>query len=135
MIVIAIIGVLATIAVPNFLTYRNKSRIAAVIGDSEAIRSALAAYAADSLDNHYPASSDITSYIMLRTIINRHGGSLPLEVDFNLNHYSRFSTNGGEDDSYSMRLSVKNMPDIYSGFEILITPTGIMKCTANNNPC
>ena len=32
MIVVAIIGILAAIAVPNFITYRNKSRVAATVG-------------------------------------------------------------------------------------------------------
>ena len=36
MIVVAIIGILAAIAVPNFITYRNKSRVAAAVGTSEA---------------------------------------------------------------------------------------------------
>jgi len=32
MIVVAIIGILAAIAVPNFISYRNKSRVAAGVG-------------------------------------------------------------------------------------------------------
>ena len=32
MIVVAIIGILAAIAVPNFLAYRNKSRVASAVG-------------------------------------------------------------------------------------------------------
>ena len=47
MIVVAIIGILAAIAVPNFISYRNKSRVAAGVGTSEGIRAALASYAAD----------------------------------------------------------------------------------------
>ena len=35
MIVVAIIGILAAIAVPNFLNYRNKSRVAAVVGTGD----------------------------------------------------------------------------------------------------
>ena len=37
MIVVAIIGILATIAVPNFISYRNKSRVAAAVGSSEGL--------------------------------------------------------------------------------------------------
>ena len=37
MIVVAIIGILAAIAVPNFIAYRDKSRIAASIGTAESI--------------------------------------------------------------------------------------------------
>ena len=53
MIVVAIIGILAAVAVPNFLAYRDRSRQAAVIATGEAVRSAQAAYAADSNNNEY----------------------------------------------------------------------------------
>ena len=49
MIVVAIIGILAAIAVPNFLAYRNKARVASTVGSGEGVRSALAAFAADSV--------------------------------------------------------------------------------------
>ena len=44
MIVIAIIGVLAAIAIPNFISYRNKSYCAAVEGDAKSVAAALASY-------------------------------------------------------------------------------------------
>jgi type IV pilus assembly protein PilA len=53
MIVVAIIGILAAVAVPNFIAYRDRSRQAAIIATGEAVRSAQAAYAADSTDNLY----------------------------------------------------------------------------------
>ena len=56
MIVVAIIGILAAIAVPNFISYRNKSRVAAGVGTSEGIRAAFASYAADAANNAYPPS-------------------------------------------------------------------------------
>src|SRR5215813_187052 len=76
MIVVAIIGILAAIAVPNFINYRNKSRIAAGVATSESIRAALASYAADSTDNLFPAAGSITSYGTLSAIANRNGGAL-----------------------------------------------------------
>ena len=66
MIVVAIIGILAAIAVPNFISYRNKSRVAAGVGTSEGIRAAFASYAADSPNNLYPLSATIgTNYANL----------------------------------------------------------------------
>jgi prepilin-type N-terminal cleavage/methylation domain-containing protein len=44
MIVIAIIGILAAIAVPNFISYRNKAYCSAVESDANAIASAIADY-------------------------------------------------------------------------------------------
>jgi prepilin-type N-terminal cleavage/methylation domain-containing protein len=55
MIVVAIIGILSAVAVPNFIAYRDRSRQAAVIATGEAVRSAQAAYASDSADNLYAA--------------------------------------------------------------------------------
>jgi prepilin-type N-terminal cleavage/methylation domain-containing protein len=44
MIVIAIIGILAAIAIPNFIAYRNKAYCSAVESDAQAIMAALADY-------------------------------------------------------------------------------------------
>lgn len=44
MIVIAIIGVLAAIAIPNFISYRNKSYCTQVAGDAQAVKGAIGAY-------------------------------------------------------------------------------------------
>ncbi len=44
MIVIAIIGILAAIAIPNFISYRNKSFCSAAESDANAIASAIADY-------------------------------------------------------------------------------------------
>jgi len=54
MIVVAIIGILAAVAVPNFITYRDNSRQAAVIATGGSTRAALASYAATETDNLYP---------------------------------------------------------------------------------
>ena len=54
MIVVAIIGILAAIAVPNFVSYRNRSRVAASVGTCESVRGAMAAFAADSNGNLFP---------------------------------------------------------------------------------
>lgn len=136
MIVVAIIGVIATIAVPNFFSYRNKSRIAAVVSSSESIRASLASFSADSRQNLYPASSAIVDFSSLRALVNAHGGSLAAVTDFTIMHYTRYDSDAdGEEDAYSMRLSVPGMPNTFIGYEILITPTGISKCTASGTPC
>jgi type IV pilus assembly protein PilA len=44
MIVIAIIGILAAIAIPNYITYRNKSYCSAAESDANAVSSAIADY-------------------------------------------------------------------------------------------
>src|SRR2546429_5379405 len=77
MIVVAIIGILAAIAVPNFITYRNKSRVAATVGTGDSVRAAIASFAADSVDNLYPSSALITDYATLRTQANKNCAMLP----------------------------------------------------------
>jgi prepilin-type N-terminal cleavage/methylation domain-containing protein len=44
MIVIAIIGILAAIAIPNFISYRNKAYCARVESDAQNIQAAIASY-------------------------------------------------------------------------------------------
>ena len=79
MIVVAIIGILAAIAVPNFVYYRNRSRVAATVGTCESIRGAMAAYAADSASHQFPNPGadwqDITDWDNLITALNSNGAS------------------------------------------------------------
>src|SRR5215510_6856373 len=78
MIVVAIIGILAAIAVPNFISYRDKSRVAAAVSSGDGIRAAIASYAADSVGNFYPSGgSAFGNYAAMRTILNKNGGTLP----------------------------------------------------------
>ena len=52
MIVVAIIGILAAVAVPNFISYRDRARVVAALASGA--RGALAAAAADHIDSLYP---------------------------------------------------------------------------------
>jgi len=117
--------------VPNFITYRNKSRVAATVGTGDSVRAALASFAADSADNLFPASATITDYATLRTQANKNGATLPAAGTFTLTHYTRHDTDGdGVDDSYSMRLVVTGVPGTFTGNNLLITPEGgVQRCT------
>ena len=57
MIVIAIIGILAAIAIPNFIAYRNKAYCSAAENDAHALASALADYYAIPGNNTVPAAN------------------------------------------------------------------------------
>jgi prepilin-type N-terminal cleavage/methylation domain-containing protein len=54
MIVIAIIGILAAIAIPNFISYRNKAFCSRAESDATAIQSAIASYFSE------PANTTVT---------------------------------------------------------------------------
>ena len=70
MIVVAIIGILAAVAVPNFISYRDRSRVAALIATGNSVRGALAALASDDPDSLYPAAATIAT-------VNAAGTSIP----------------------------------------------------------
>ena len=132
MIVVAIIGILAAVAIPNFLSYRNKSRVASAIGTGESIRAAFASFAANSPDNLYPAMGSITNYNTLRTIINQNGGNLKTssaEMGLGVGDYYVIA------DSYSLNLTVLGVPNTMRGKIIQLTPDGILKCNAAGTNC
>ena len=131
MIVLAIMATLAAIAVPTFISYRDKSRVAQVVGSSEVIRSALASYAADSSGNAYPLTGEITDFSSLRLVVNKNGGMLPSAPIFTLGNYAYYDSDGdGIADTYSMRLIVNGVSPSLLGSQILLTPEGILKCTS-----
>ena len=59
MIVVAIIGILAAIAIPNFLNLKDKAIFGTAKANVDVLRSALAAYAADSAFNKYPVGTNL----------------------------------------------------------------------------
>ncbi len=136
MTVIVIIASLASVAVPTFVTYRDRSRVAQAIGSSEAIRAALASYAAGNSQNVYPLTGAITDFDSLRLVVNAHGGMLPLRTIFSVGHYDFYdSDDDGIADTYSMRLIVNGVSNATTGAQLLLTPQGIFKCTPSGNPC
>jgi prepilin-type N-terminal cleavage/methylation domain-containing protein len=54
MIAVAIIGILAMVAVPNFVRYRTRAIVATATGTGEAIRAAMAMHASSSDGNLFP---------------------------------------------------------------------------------
>jgi len=58
MIVIAIIGILAAIAIPQFTSYRERAFVASMKADCNAVRIAEEAYFADNAE--YKATADVT---------------------------------------------------------------------------
>ena len=135
MIVVAIIGILAAIAVPNFITYRNKSRIAAGVGTSEGIRASFASFAADSVDNLFPSAASINSYAALTALANLNGATLkntPTEMGISFVKYSLLDTDGDLTmDSYVLFITVGGVPTTgYAGQLIALTPQGITRCPA-----
>jgi len=70
MIVVSIIGILAAVAVPNFISYRDRARVVAALASGA--RGALSAAAADHIDSLYPDESEIQK----ASDLNMYGANL-----------------------------------------------------------
>lgn len=124
MIVVIIIGVLAAIAVPNFLSFRNRSRLVSVVGTSEGIRAGLANHAAGSAEQTYPPSASVASYTDLRTILSSAGGSLPsTATNISISAIAYVSADGS---NYTLTLTT-TIPAGLTGKIIIVSPSGIVK--------
>lgn len=60
LLVVAIVGILAALAVPNFLEAQTRAKFARVVGDLRTVATALEAYAVDA--NSYPLNSRYNNY-------------------------------------------------------------------------
>lgn len=143
MIVVAIIGILAAIAVPNFIAYRNKSRIAAGVATSESIRGALAGFAAVSDGNVYPATIVDWNQAStgLQAISNTHGATLKptmLEQGYSAGMYlgrgnsgniGCDNTAGNECADYFLVFNLSGVPQDLTGAQVEISSGGITRQT------
>jgi type IV pilus assembly protein PilA len=113
MIVMAIIGILAAVAVPNFISYRDRARLAAVVASAGSARGALSAAAADDADSLYPKTADIAKD---PTTLNKFGAS------FTASTFKSFDYAASADrDTYKLTVET---PD---SKKICVTPEGVDK--------
>ena len=133
MIVVAIIALLAAISVPNFMSYRNKARIAAAVSTMGQVRGAMAAYAASYLGNPFPPDDAITDWNSLATVGNAHGATLKAteeEAGIAFISYDRYDSDGDdEDDTYQLVVRVIAVPGALDGSTIIVSPQGVFKQT------
>ena len=134
MIVVAIIGILAAVAIPNFLEYRNKSKIAAVLSTGSEVRASLANFAADSVGNRYPNETEISDYATLATFLSDHGGTLSdVAADHGIiaDTISYVTTPEPEDPAmiieYELIYEVVGIPEDREGRQIRLSSSGIIE--------
>ena len=120
MIVVAIIGILAAVAVPNFISYRDRSRVAALIATGGSVRGALAAIAADDADSLYPATASVAT-------VNANGATIP--AGFVLTYNPVADANGIARGSYTGVLT-----HTATGNQVCITPELTKKTTGGACP-
>lgn len=135
MIVVAIIGILAAIAVPNFIAYRNKARVASGVGTVESIRGAVAGFAADSTGNLFPDPTAVSNWTELQTMANNNGGTLKAtatEQGIEFVDYASWDTDGQGatyGDDYYFVFYVTGVPNTLTGSQIEVRPSGILRQT------
>ena len=133
MIVVAIIGILAAVAIPNFLEYRNKSKIAACVETGGMMRASLAAFAADSTGNGYPRQAVMDTYQNIRLRVNDNGGSLdgnPLKhgiVGTTIQYTETEDAAALIAEDYELIYEVIGIPTDRVGYQILLNSNGIFR--------
>jgi type IV pilus assembly protein PilE len=131
MIVVAIIAVLAAIGFPNFIAYRNKSRIASCVATCDVIIASMAGFAATSTDSHFPY--ELSDWPALISVCNSNGATLKdsiTEQGFSGFTYSTLDTNADSiGDSYVFTFRVAGVPATLPGSQIEVSPAGIYKQT------
>ena len=132
MIVVAIIGILAAIAVPNFIAYRNKARVAAAVGSAGSIRDVMASFAADSDGNLFPLVADIPDWASLVGITQANGGTLKSTEalqGMTLESYDDLGNGTVNGEDYIFVFYTTGVPPEMIGAQVEVRPSGIEKQT------
>jgi len=134
MIVVAIIGILAAIAVPNFIAYKNKARIAEGVGTTESIRASIAAFAVDSNGHEFPGT--IAGWDALVAVCNKNGSVLKNSAA--LQGYQSFTYQGldytgaattEKPSNYFFVFRLYDLPADLTGAQLEVRPSGIERQT------
>jgi prepilin-type N-terminal cleavage/methylation domain-containing protein len=120
---VAIIAILTAVAVPNFISYRGRSQVAAAVATVDSIRAALSAYAVNDPNNLYPA--DIADYAALVALAHPLGALLPVnsaDVGIAAITYEAGGTPAGS--TYTLTV-ITLAPAGARGYKLTVTPEGV----------
>ena len=121
MIVVAIIGILAAIAIPNFLNLKDKAIFGTAKANVDVLRSVLASYAADSDTNKYPTGA--LDFTTIKGVVPE--ANLPTNLEDA--KWTSFSYAGTDGTTFSITVNAADRDDD----TIVGTPSGI---TPNSYP-
>ena len=134
LIAVIIIVILTVIALPNYVSYRNKSKISVAVSTMGTVRNALESFASNCFGHPFPADSAIIDWSTLAKICNDNGAFLKTteeEAGIAFMSYDRKDSNGdGEDDTYELIVEVPAIPNDMYGKRLLVTPHGLFKQSA-----
>ena len=142
MIVVAIIAVLSAVAVPRFLAYRQKSRVAQGVATAGSLKNAFGNYAADSHGNTYPTSLELNDWVKFSTLCSASG--IKLNIDMKEQGFDYFiyhaisqppaseqdtcdNTPGNECVDYLIILHLRGVPHDELGSQLSVSPSGIVR--------
>ena len=94
MIVVAIIGILAAIAIPNFLNLKDKAIFGTAKANVDVLRSVLASYAADSDTNKYPVNASGDFAWMASFLPEANLPGTEIDAKWQTGSFAYASTNG-----------------------------------------
>ena len=118
MIVVAIIGILAAVAVPNFISYRDRARMAANIASAGSARGALAGAAADDPNSLFPPA------VANAEALNQYGATLKNGMFQSFTYAPVADANGVARGSYKLDIVTLD------GKLICVQPEGVTKGAA-----
>lgn len=131
LIILMIVAIFAIIALPNYVSYRNKQRVLEAMSTMDSVRKALESFASTCFGHLYPADSAIIDWSNLAKICNENGAMLKLteeESGITFISYDRKDSNlDGVDDTYVLVVEVTNLPNEVFGKRIIVTPSGLIK--------
>jgi type IV pilus assembly protein PilA len=120
---VAIIAILTAVAVPNFISYRDRSQMAAAVATVDSIRVALSAYVVNDPNNLYPA--DVADYAALVALAHPLGAPLAVnsgDVGIAAITYEAGGTPTGSIYTFTV---ITLAPAGVRGYKLTVTPGGV----------
>jgi prepilin-type N-terminal cleavage/methylation domain-containing protein len=121
MIVMVIIGILTTIAVPNFISYRGRTQVATAKTSMQSVRGALAGYAAHDPVNLYPTTDLMPDYATMQMFLTDYGANLPPLPGTTGIMMAAYNSDGS---TYSIKVVTTALPTL-TGAKFTVAPSGI----------
>ena len=121
MIVVAVIGILAAIAIPNFLNLKDKAIWGTARANLEVVRTSLAAYSADNEQNLYPLGT--LDFAAFRSAVPK--ANLPASEPMAKLRTSTFSYTSADGSTFTVSASADNR-----AYDLMVaSPSGITPAT------
>lgn len=121
MIVVGVIGILAAIAIPNFLNLKDKAIWGTARANLEVVRTSLASYAADSDQNRYPIGT--LNFADFRSVVPK--SNLPASEPLTKLQTGTFVYNSADGSDFSVTANA----DDRAYDQMVASPSGIIPNT------